>query len=72
MKALSSFQNFLFLLLPAIRRIKLVLTLLPALGSAIAQAVSRWLLTAAARGSSPGLIMWDLWWDKVALGQVFS
>jgi hypothetical protein len=30
-------------------------------GCAIAQAVSRWLPTAAARGSSPGLVMWDLW-----------
>jgi hypothetical protein len=41
-------------------------------GRAIAQAVSRWLLTAAVRGSKPDLVMWDLWWDKVALGQVFS
>jgi hypothetical protein len=41
-------------------------------GCAIAQAVSRWLPTAAVRGSSPDLVMWDLWWDKVALGQVFS
>jgi hypothetical protein len=23
-------------------------------------------------GSKPGLVMWDLWWTKVALGQVFS
>jgi hypothetical protein len=41
-------------------------------GCAIAQAVSRWLPTAAIRGSKPDLGMWDLWWDKVALGQVFS
>jgi hypothetical protein len=41
-------------------------------GRAIAQAVSRWLPTAAVRGSNPDLVMWDLWWDKVALGQVFS
>jgi hypothetical protein len=33
-------------------------------GRAIAQAVSRWLPTAAARGSRPGLVMWDLWWTK--------
>jgi hypothetical protein len=31
-------------------------------------AVSRWLPTAAVRGSKPDLGMWDLWWDKVALG----
>jgi hypothetical protein len=30
------------------------------LGRAIAQAVSRWLPTAAAPGSNPGLVMWDL------------
>jgi hypothetical protein len=42
------------------------------LGRAIAQAVSRWLPTAAVRRSKPDLVMWDLWWDKVALGQVFS
>jgi hypothetical protein len=41
-------------------------------GRAIAQAVSRWLPTAAVRGSKPDLVMWDLWWDKVALGQVVS
>jgi hypothetical protein len=41
-------------------------------GRAIAQAVSRWLPTAAVRGSKPDLVMWDLWWDKVAMGQVFS
>jgi hypothetical protein len=37
-------------------------------GRAIAQAVSRWLPTAAVRGSSPGLVMWDFVVDKVALG----
>jgi hypothetical protein len=37
-----------------------------------AQAVSRWLPTAAVRGSSPGLVMWDFVVDKMALGQVFS
>jgi hypothetical protein len=42
------------------------------LGRAIAQAVSRWLPTAAARGSSPVLVMWDFVVDKVVLGQVFS
>jgi hypothetical protein len=36
---------------------------------AIAQAVSRRLPTAAVRGSKPDLDMWDLWWDKVALGR---
>jgi hypothetical protein len=41
-------------------------------GRAIAEAVSRWLPTAAVRGSKLDLVMWDLWWDKVALGQVFS
>jgi hypothetical protein len=41
-------------------------------GRAIAQAVSRWLPTAAVRGSNPGLVMWDFVVDKVALGQVFS
>jgi hypothetical protein len=30
-------------------------------GRAIAQAVSRWLPTAAVRGSKPDLGMWDLW-----------
>jgi hypothetical protein len=40
-----------------------VTCLLPTLlqGRAIAQAVSRWLPTAAVRGSKPGLGMWDLW-----------
>jgi hypothetical protein len=37
-------------------------------GRAIAQAVSRCLPTAAVRDSKPDLGMWDLWWDKVALG----
>jgi hypothetical protein len=41
-------------------------------GRAIAQAASRWLPTAAAGGSNPGLVMWDFVVDKVALGQVFS
>jgi hypothetical protein len=34
------------------------------MGPVIAQAVSRRLPTAAARGSSPGQVMWDLWWTK--------
>jgi hypothetical protein len=38
-------------------------------GRAIAQAVSSWLPTAAARGSSPGLVMWDLWWTKWRWGR---
>jgi hypothetical protein len=38
-------------------------------GRTIAQAVSRWLPTTAVRGSKPDLGMWDLWWDKVALGR---
>jgi hypothetical protein len=38
-------------------------------GRAIAQAVSRWLPTTAVRGSKPDLGMWDLWWDRVALGR---
>jgi hypothetical protein len=38
-------------------------------GRPIAQAVSRWLPTAAVRGSKPDLDMWDLWWDKVALSR---
>jgi hypothetical protein len=38
-------------------------------GRAIAQAVSRWLPTAAARGSSLGLVMWDLWWTKWRWGR---
>jgi hypothetical protein len=41
-------------------------------GRAVAQAVSRWLPNAAVRGSKPDVVMSDLWWDKVALGQVFS
>jgi hypothetical protein len=35
---------------------------------AIAQALSRWLPTAAVQGSSPGMVMWDFVVDKVALG----
>jgi hypothetical protein len=27
-------------------------------------------LVAAVRGSKPDLVMWDLWWDKVALGRI--
>jgi hypothetical protein len=42
------------------------------LGHAIAQAISHWLPTAAVRGLSPGLVMWDFVVDKVALGQVYS
>jgi hypothetical protein len=38
-------------------------------GHAIAQAVSCWLPTVAVWGSKPDLGMWDLWWDKVALGR---
>jgi hypothetical protein len=34
------------------------------LGRTIAQAVSRWLPTAAARGRAWGLVKWDLWWTK--------
>jgi hypothetical protein len=33
-------------------------------GRAVAQAVSRWLPTAAARVRSRGLVKWDLWWTK--------
>jgi hypothetical protein len=44
-------------------------TIIIAMGRAIAQAVSRWLPTAAVRGSKPDIGMWDLWWDKVALGR---
>jgi hypothetical protein len=42
---------------------------MPQYGHAIAQAVSRWLPTAAVRGSKLDLGMLDLWWDKVALGR---
>jgi hypothetical protein len=38
-------------------------------GRAIAQAVSGWLPTVAAWGSSPGLVMWDLWWTKWRWGR---
>jgi hypothetical protein len=41
-------------------------------GRAIAQAVSRWLPTAAVRGSKPDQVMWDFVVDKVAPGQVSS
>jgi hypothetical protein len=40
-----------------------------AYGRTIAQAVSHWLPIAAVWGSKPDLGMWDLWWDKVALGR---
>jgi hypothetical protein len=33
-------------------------------GHAIAQAVSRWLPTAAARILVPVQVMWDFWWIK--------
>jgi hypothetical protein len=39
------------------------------MGCATAHAVSRWLPTVAARGSSPGLVMWDLWWTKWRWGR---
>jgi hypothetical protein len=39
------------------------------LDRATAQAVSHWLPTTAARGSSPGLVMWDLWWTKWRWGR---
>jgi hypothetical protein len=39
------------------------------LNRAMSQAVSRWLPTAAARGSSPSLVMWDLWWTKWRWGR---
>jgi hypothetical protein len=45
---------------PACRALTSI-SLATASNSAIAQAVSRWLPTAAARGSSPGLVLWDLW-----------
>jgi hypothetical protein len=35
----------------------------------IAQAVSRWLPTAAALGWGPDLVMWDLWWSKWRRGR---
>jgi hypothetical protein len=38
-------------------------------GRAIAQAVSRWLPTAAARVRARGLVMWDLWWTKWRWGR---
>jgi hypothetical protein len=45
---------------------------MPDFGRAIAQAISRWLPTAAVRGLRPGLVMWDFVVDKVAPGQVSS
>jgi hypothetical protein len=41
-------------------------------GRAIAQAVSRWLPTAAVRDSRPGLSCGILWWTKWRWGYVFS
>jgi hypothetical protein len=38
-------------------------------GKIVFQTVSGWLPTAAARGSSPGLVMWDLWWTKWRWGR---
>jgi hypothetical protein len=51
--------------LPAALKYKLT----PYHGRAIAQAVSRWLPTAAARDSSTGLVMWDLWCTKWRWGR---
>jgi hypothetical protein len=39
------------------------------IGSATAQAVSRWLPTAAARVQTRGLVMWDLCWTKWRWGR---
>jgi hypothetical protein len=39
------------------------------IGRAIVQAVSRWLQNAAARGSRPDLVKWDLWWAKWRWGR---
>jgi hypothetical protein len=49
-------------------KVRKILSIRADIGRAIAQAVSRWLPTAAVRGSSPGLLMWDFVVDKVALG----
>jgi hypothetical protein len=38
-------------------------------GRAIAQAVSRWLATAAALVRARGLVMWNLWWTKWRCGR---
>jgi hypothetical protein len=38
-------------------------------GRIIAQAVSRWLPTTAARVQNRGLVMWDLWWTKWCWGR---
>jgi hypothetical protein len=43
---------------------KITFKLTGLIGRIIAQAVSCWLPTAAVWGSSPGLVMWDLWWTK--------
>jgi hypothetical protein len=40
-------------------------------GRAIAQAVSRWLPTMAARVQTPGLVMWDFMMDKSGAGAGF-
>jgi hypothetical protein len=40
-------------------------------GRAIAQAVSHWFPTAAARVRARSLIMWDLWWRKWSWGRFF-
>jgi hypothetical protein len=41
-------------------------------GRDIAQAVSRWIPTAAAPGSNPGIVMWDLWWGRFSPSTSFS
>jgi hypothetical protein len=38
-------------------------------GRAIAQAVSRWFPTAAARVRSRVLVSWDLWWTNLRWGE---
>jgi hypothetical protein len=40
-------------------------------GRDVAQAVSRWLPTAAVPGSSPGHVVWDLWWTKQKWGRFY-
>jgi hypothetical protein len=49
-------------------KMHLILTKLSAT-SVIAQAVNRWLPTAAARVQNPGLVMWDLSWTKWRWGR---
>jgi hypothetical protein len=70
LRILVTFQPFITFPCTSVRL--LLLWLISLIGRATAQAVSRWLPTDAVRGSKPDLVMWDLWWDKVALGQVFS